>query len=180
MSRGEKLTYEAADRMTAELFSSSGAAEATRQFNQALIEEFRENGGVVRGEIADGGMQYLLLTLIRKSNGRQRTVPLTYVSAGDRLFVVASKGGHDQSPLWYHSILANPEVTVEVGRERFGAIASVLAGDERDEVFSLCVEKQPLFGEYQAKTERTIPVVELVPADATARDALARAMPSSR
>jgi deazaflavin-dependent oxidoreductase (nitroreductase family) len=84
-----------------------------------------------------------------------------YTDDGNRLLVYASKGGAPTHPAWYHNLVANPRVTVEVGTERFEADATVITGEERDRLYDRHAAEFPGFAEYQAKTNRTIPVVAL-------------------
>ena len=83
------------------------------------------------------------------------------VPDGDRLLAVASKGGHPKHPEWYLNLLAHPEVTVEVGSEKFEATARILTGDERAQAFQRAVEVFPPYAGYQQKTTREIPVITL-------------------
>ena len=129
-------------------------------FNQQIIEEFRANAGKVSGYFANRTM--LLLRTIGAKSGAERVVPLVYFSDNDRIVIVASKGGAPTHPDWYHNLLAHPEVTVEVGTDTYQAIATPLADAARSEAFARVVEQVPGFGEYQEKTTRVIPVVELV------------------
>jgi deazaflavin-dependent oxidoreductase (nitroreductase family) len=85
-----------------------------------------------------------------------------YLEVDDHLYVFASKAGADTHPDWYRNLVANPEVRVELGTETFEAVASPLEGSERDRIYALQVERIPGFGEYQEKTTRVIPVVELI------------------
>ncbi len=78
--------------------------------NEGVIEEFRANGGKVKG-----WAPLILLTTTGAKTGQRRIIPLMYVSDGDRVLAIASKGGSPKHPLWYHNLLAHPEVTVEVG-----------------------------------------------------------------
>src|SRR3954463_16516817 len=87
------------------------------QFNQDLITEFRANKGVVTGVFANRPL--LLLTTIGAKSGQPRTMPLVYTTDGDRLVVIASKGGAPTNPDWYHNLVANPEATVELPGETF-------------------------------------------------------------
>jgi deazaflavin-dependent oxidoreductase (nitroreductase family) len=129
-------------------------------FNDAIIDEFRANGGRVGGPFADSRL--LLLTTTGARTGRPHTTPLGYLpDTGDRLLVVASAGGADRHPAWYHNIRANPLVTVEDGVFTYQAEATVLTGAERDRVFARIVEVAPGYADYQAKTTRVIPVVAL-------------------
>ena len=130
-----------------------------KDFNQQLIAEFRTNGGKVSGQFA--GMPLILLTTIGAKSGQPRTSPVAYMADGDRILIIASKGGAPTNPDWYHNLVINPLVTVEVGSERFEARATVPQGEERDRLFNKVVEQMPNFGEYQKNTTRTIPVVVL-------------------
>jgi deazaflavin-dependent oxidoreductase (nitroreductase family) len=77
------------------------------------------------------------------------------------MFVFASKAGAPTNPDWYHNLVAHPEVTVEAGAERFSARASVITGPERERIYAAHAADFPGFAEYQEKTDRIIPVVEL-------------------
>ena len=131
-------------------------------FNQQVIAEFRANGGRVGGSFADASL--LLLHTTGARTGAARVNPMVYLRDGERVFVFASRRGADTHPDWYFNLKANPDVRVEIGTEDLAARAVVLEGEERDRVFARQVELQPRFGEYQAKTARVIPVIELVPA----------------
>jgi deazaflavin-dependent oxidoreductase (nitroreductase family) len=128
-------------------------------FNQSLIDEYRANGGRVTGQFA--GAPLLLLTTMGAKSGQPRTAPLAYTTDGDRLVVIASKGGAATHPDWYHNLVANPNVTVELGTETFPARASVPDGEERDRLFNQMAARRPRFGDYQRNTTRLIPVVVL-------------------
>ncbi|PSL00149.1 deazaflavin-dependent oxidoreductase (nitroreductase family) [Murinocardiopsis flavida] len=131
----------------------------TTSFNEPIIEEFRANAGQVGGPF--DGSDLLLLTTTGAKSGKENTAPLGYVTDGDRLLVVASAGGADHHPAWYHNLLAHPMVRVELGTETFEAIAVPAEGSRRDQLFEQVVRVAPGYADYQAGTERTIPVVEL-------------------
>lgn len=124
--------------------------------NKGVIEEFRANGGRVKG-----WGPLILLTTTGARTGQPRIAPLMQVTDGDRLLAVASKGGAPKHPDWYLNLLAHPEVTVEIGNEKFTATARVLTGDERERAFKRAVEVYPRYGLYQEKTAREIPVIAL-------------------
>ncbi|MEV2277950.1 nitroreductase/quinone reductase family protein [Nocardiopsis sp. NPDC049922] len=127
--------------------------------NVPVIEEFRANGGRVGGMFEGGDL--LLLTSVGARSGREHTTPLGFVRVGDRLYVVASAAGADRHPDWYHNVLAHPMVRVELGTEEFGVVAVPLEGEERDRAFAEIVARVPGYGDYQARTDRVIPVVAL-------------------
>jgi deazaflavin-dependent oxidoreductase (nitroreductase family) len=126
-------------------------------FNQNIIAEFRANAGKVGGPFA--GRPMLLLTTTGAKSGQPRTSPLVYTTDRDRLVVIASKGGAPTNPAWYHNLLANPEVTLEVGTERFPARATVETGPERERLFAAQAALMPGFADYQRKTTRQLPVI---------------------
>jgi deazaflavin-dependent oxidoreductase (nitroreductase family) len=129
------------------------------EFNANVIAEFRAHDGTVGG-MFDGAPMVLLTTVGAKS-GRQRTTPLVYLPDGERWVIFASMGGAPQHPAWYHNVVANPNVIVEVGDQRYEATARVATGDEHDRLYALQAERMPVFADYQAKTERVIPVIVL-------------------
>ena len=138
--------------------------DAVNKMNVGLIEEFRANGGQLTGAFA--GRPIVLLTIKGRTTGKERTTPLVYLPVagpnGDRIFVFASKGGAPDDPDWYKNLVANPDVTVEVGEESYAARAEVITGPERDELFERQMQEAEQFRTYQTNTTRVIPVVELV------------------
>lgn len=131
------------------------------EFNASIIDEFRANAGKVGGTFE--GATMLLLTTTGAKSGKRRTSPLVYLEVDGRLLIFASYGGAPTNPAWYHNVLANPVVTVELGDRQFEAKARVVTGEERDELYARQVEVMPGFGDYEANTSRVIPVVELEP-----------------
>jgi deazaflavin-dependent oxidoreductase (nitroreductase family) len=127
------------------------------EHNRKVIEEFRAK----KGKVGRGNTPHLLLTTTGAKSGLTRINPLNYSTDGDRYIVMASKGGSATHPDWYHNLVAQPEVTVEVGSERFAARASVAEGEERARLFDQHAAKMPYFAGFQRKTRRQIPVVVL-------------------
>ena len=130
-----------------------------KEFNRQLIEEFRTNGGKVTGQFA--GRPLLLLTSTGAKSGRAYTTPLVYTKDGERLVIIASKGGAPTNPDWYHNLVAHPMATIELPSERFQAKAVVTAGAERDRLFNQQAAQMPNFAEYQRNTTRKISVIVL-------------------
>ncbi|MEO3837180.1 nitroreductase family deazaflavin-dependent oxidoreductase [Nonomuraea sp. B10E8] len=133
-----------------------------QDFNQQVIDEFRANEGRVGGMFE--GAPLLLLTTTGAKSGKQSTTPLMYLPDGDRHVVIASAGGADKHPAWYHNLRATPKATIEVGVDTFEARAVAVEGEERDRLYARMVAQAPQFAEYEAKTTRRIPVVVLEPA----------------
>jgi deazaflavin-dependent oxidoreductase (nitroreductase family) len=137
----------------------SYATDEYKSFNENLIEEFRANSGKVGGQFA--GAPLLLLTTRGVKSGQPRVAPLAYTKDGDRLVIIASKGGAPTHPDWFHNIRANPEVTVELGTESFPARAAIQGGAERQRLFEQMAAQMPGFADYQKNTTRQLPVIVL-------------------
>jgi deazaflavin-dependent oxidoreductase (nitroreductase family) len=130
-------------------------------FNQQVIEEFRDNAGVVGGMFE--GMPLLLLHDQGAKSGKPYVHPLVYHGEGGRYFIFASKAGAPENPAWYHNLKAHPDAQIEVGTETVDVTATELTGEERDRVFRAQMERAPQFADYEKKTARTIPVIALIP-----------------
>lgn len=127
--------------------------------NRKVIEEFRTNGGKAGGMFE--GAPLILVRHVGARSGKEYVSPLVYLAVDRRIFIFASKGGADENPAWYHNLIANPKTTVELGTETFDVVAKEITGAERDEIYAKQVEAAPQFGDYQSKTTRLIPVIEL-------------------
>ncbi len=106
--------------------------------------------------------EHLILVYVRgRSSGVVRRVPLVSVADGDDLIIIASKGGAPEHPAWYLNLRADPRVWVRNKADVFEATAITLDGVERQEAFDAMVDVMPFFADYQAGTERVLPVVRL-------------------
>jgi len=132
------------------------------EWNQAIVEEFRANGGNVGGRFTDKTL--LLLHTIGRNSGEERINPLAYVRDGDRFVIVSSKGGADVHPDWYYNLIANPNVTIEVGTDSFQVHAKEAQEPERTRLYEKMVEMMSAFADYRQKTSRIIPVFILTKA----------------
>jgi F420H(2)-dependent quinone reductase len=104
----------------------------------------------------------LLLDHVGAKSGKARTTPLLYLSAGDDVAIIASKGGYPRNPAWFHNLMANPDTTVQIGGERRAVHARVAGSEERAGIWQKAVRVWPAFREYQARSKgREIPVVVL-------------------
>ena len=140
-------------------------SQQLHDWNTRNINEFRANAGKVGGPFE--GMPVLLLTHTGAKSGTRRTNPLVYLpeaelgTAGERMYIFASKGGAATNPDWYHNLLAHPVATVEAGTETFEVEAAPVTGEERDRIYARQAELNPSFGQYQQRTNRKIPVIAL-------------------
>jgi deazaflavin-dependent oxidoreductase (nitroreductase family) len=130
-------------------------------YNAPIIEEFRTNDGIVGGPFE--GATMLLLHTRGARTGRPRVNPLVYLPDGDRYVVFGSKGGAPTNPDWYHNLIANPDVTIEVGTSTVPVRAREIIGPERDELYARQVERRASFADYPKRTTRLIPAIALEP-----------------
>ncbi len=129
-----------------------------KDWNQGIIEEFRKNGG----RVASFGSQPLLLLHHRGAKtGIERVNPLAYQELNDGYAVFASKGAAPTNPDWYHNLIANPDVTIEVGDETVAVRARVAKAEEHERIWEEQKRRNPGFADYERKTSRIIPVVIL-------------------
>jgi deazaflavin-dependent oxidoreductase (nitroreductase family) len=131
---------------------------AVKDWNQEVIEEFRKNGGRVASFRT---VPLLLLHHRGARTGTERVNPLAYQELDGRYAVFASRGGAPRNPDWYHNLIANPDVTIEVGDETVDARARVAQGEERERIWEEQKRRTPGFADYERKTSRVIPVVIL-------------------
>ena len=138
------------------LISDTGALN---DFNTAIVEEFRANGGKVGGPF-EGGTLLLLHTTGAKS-GKTRLSPLAYLPIDGKMLIVGSYAGAPKHPAWVHNLRATPKAHIEVGTEAYDVDVRELPDDERDETYPKITAVAPVFAEYQANTTRAIPLFEL-------------------
>jgi deazaflavin-dependent oxidoreductase (nitroreductase family) len=130
-----------------------------KDFNTAVIDEFRANEGKVGGGFA--GAPMLLLHHKGAKSGIERVNPMVYQAVGDDYAVFASKAGQPTNPDWYHNLVAHPDTSIEVGAETIPVTARVAEGDERERIWSKQKIDMPGFADYEQKTTRQIPVIVL-------------------
>jgi deazaflavin-dependent oxidoreductase (nitroreductase family) len=147
-------------------------SDLTRRIIKAMATAnvwlYRRTGGRVGGtwRIGAGFRDPVPICLLEhrgRRTGRLRTTPLVYLEDGDRIVVVASQAGRPEHPMWYLNLLADPDVTVQVGRRRRSMRARVVEGDERSALWRRLVDLYADYDSYQSWTDRVIPVVVLEP-----------------
>jgi deazaflavin-dependent oxidoreductase (nitroreductase family) len=137
-----------------------------QDFNRAMIQDVRAHGGkATSGPFM--GRDLLILTTKGAKTGEKRETPLVVSRDGDHYVIVASKGGAPTNPNWYHNLLAHPEVTVEIGGQKFKAHARVAGDDDYERLYQNHAKNMPSFNDYRKKTTRKIPVVILEKLDFT-------------
>jgi F420H(2)-dependent quinone reductase len=123
---------------------------------------YRATHGII-GQRFPGLPPILLLDHVGARSGVKRTTPLAYVSDGDDVILIASKGGYPRNPAWFHNLMANPDTQVQVGSSRRQVHARVADPAERKRLWPEVVKAYGGYDEYQRRTEREIPLVILEP-----------------
>jgi deazaflavin-dependent oxidoreductase (nitroreductase family) len=145
--------------------STGGNRPSYAGFNEGLMADLRAHGGkATSGPFV--GRPVLIVTSVGARSGQRRETPLVYSRDRDGYVIVASKGGAPTNPSWYHNLVANPAVTVEVLGQAFPATARVTEGDERQRLFRAHADQNPSFYEYEKRTTRVLPVIVLDPVPA--------------
>jgi F420H(2)-dependent quinone reductase len=121
---------------------------------------YRATGGRIGGNLP-GVPPMLLLDHVGARSGRKRTTPLVYMPHREGYVIVAAKGGHPRDPAWVHNLRAHPETEVQIGSRRISVGAREAKGEERRLLWPRAIEHNPLWGNYQQRTERTIPLFVL-------------------
>lgn len=142
------------------LWAVSDSMSSYGDFNRNLVAHLRANHGKAPAGPFEG-RELLILTTKGAKSGELRSTPLVYTRDGDRYVIVASKGGAPTNPHWFHNLRAHPDVTVEVGDEKFQAHARVIDDEEYERLYHHHATINPGFHEYRAKTTRKIPVIVL-------------------
>lgn len=131
-------------------------------FTKLHVAAYKATGGRVGRKFIKGAPVCLVDHVGRKS-GRHRTTPLIYIRDDDDVVLVASKGGYPSHPAWWINLRANPETVVQVDSESWPVRAREATDEERARLWPRLTEVYPPYDDYQAKTERRIPVILLEP-----------------
>ena len=131
-------------------------------FDRRTVEEFRATGGRPGGMLAETPL--VLIHHIGARSGAEHITPLAYsAQGGDCIAIAASNGGSPRHPAWYHNLKATPAVTVELGAERYPAVAEEQVGPARAGLWSKLVAEFPDLAEFATRTDRSIPLFLLRP-----------------
>ena len=123
---------------------------------------YRISGGRLGGTWIRGAPVMLLTTVGRKS-GARRTTPLLYLRDGKDVLIVGSQGGMSKNPHWVSNLEANPDCEIEIGTVRTPMRARRVSDEEKARVWPKLTAMYRDFDDYQARTERNIPVIRLAP-----------------
>lgn len=124
------------------------------------VDLYERTGGKEGSTLRDSGIPVIIVTMKGNKSGAVRKIALMRVEHDGEYALVASMGGAPKHPVWYHNLKADPEqVTVQDGPEPFAVSVREIDGDDRAEWWERAVAVYPPYAEYQAKTERRIPVL---------------------
>ena len=123
---------------------------------------YRLTGGAIGSKMS--GVPCLLLTTTGRKSGAQRTTPLMYVQTDQGYALIASYAGSDKHPAWYLNLTANPQVEIQVKAKRMTAKAeTVPEGNHYNDIWQRAADMYSDYDLYKERTERKIPVVEIIP-----------------
>ena len=132
------------------------------EFVANQVAQYEASGGKEGGTLQ--GKPVIILTTTGAKTGKVRKTPLMRVEKDGAYAVVASMGGAPKHPVWYHNIVASPSVKLQDGPTTFEMTAREVQGDEKAEWWKAAAEAWPAYDDYQARTDREIPVFVLEPA----------------
>lgn len=161
--------------MSSDKIEMTEVERATLEFVAQHKKTYLSSGGR-EGHILDyrhlGGHRFttcLLIETVGRKSGERRVTPLIYGDTGGEVVIVASKGGADVHPAWYLNITAATEATIQIGGQAFRATWREPAGEERAAIWQFMTGVYPPYRDYQAATEREIPIVCFAPGDEVER-----------
>ena len=136
-------------------------APSPRDYVRDTVEKYEASGGTEANTL--NGRPIIILTTVGAKTGKIRKTPLMRVEHDGSYAVVASMGGAPKHPVWYHNLVANPEVELQDGATRKRYLAHEATGEEKAEWWARATETWPDYDTYQTKTDREIPLFVLTP-----------------
>jgi deazaflavin-dependent oxidoreductase (nitroreductase family) len=131
---------------------------------QLDVAVYRVTGGRLRNSMNGGKAPVLLLDHVGRKSQKKRTTPLLYLADGDKLVIVASRGGSHATPAWWLNLQANPATSVQVRSDRRRVVAREATDEEHERYWPQLTAMYPDYDVYQSRTDRPIPVIVLSPA----------------
>lgn len=139
-------------------WNSAEYEESTWDWVSEQVTEYESSGGKNAATLGDTEMPIIVMWTIGHKTGKLRKVPLMKVEHDGEYGIIASKGGRPENPGWYHNLVADPHIRIQDGPEPQEFTLRLLSGDERATWWERGVVAYPPYAEYQAKTDRVIPV----------------------
>ena len=146
------------------LKDATGSLARIRGDAKADVQRYLDNpDGWSTGKGSPSGLPTLLLTVLGRKSGEQRTTPLVFLQDGERMVVVGSLAGYDQHPAWYRNVSPNPNCWVQLDRKKMPAVARDARPEEREALWPKLDMVFPAWGFFQKQTDRPFPIVILTP-----------------
>ena len=146
------------------LKDATGSLARIRGDAKADVQRYRDNpDGWSTGKGSPSGLPTLLLTVLGRKSGEQRTTPLVFLQDGEQMVVVGSLAGYDEHPAWYRNVSANPNCWVQLDRKKMTAVARDARPEEREALWPKLDMVFPAWGFFQKQTDRPFPIVILTP-----------------
>ena len=136
---------------------------STSEWVRNQVEEYEATDGEKSGTLPDTDYPIVVVTSVGAKSGHLRKNPVMRVERDGAYLAVASKGGAPDNPEWFHNFVAHPEVELQDGADRRRYRAELVTGEERADLWELCVQTWGTYAEYQQKTDREIPLFKLTP-----------------
>lgn len=138
---------------------------SSAQWVRDQVELYESSGGTQGTTLRDRGLPVVLVTSVGARSGKLRKTPLMRVEHAGSYALVASQGGAPSHPVWYHNLVAHPEVDIQDGPAKGSYRVRELSGDEKALWWERAVAAFPDYADYQRRTEREIPVFVAEPVD---------------
>ena len=146
------------------LKDATGSLARIRGDAKADVQRYLDNpDGWSTGKGSPSGLPTLLLTVLGRKSGEQRTTPLVFLQDGEQMVVVGSLAGYVEHPAWYRNVSANPNCWVQLDRKKMTAVARDARPEEREALWPKLDMVFPAWGFFQKQTDRPFPIVILTP-----------------
>jgi deazaflavin-dependent oxidoreductase (nitroreductase family) len=122
---------------------------------------YRLTSGAIGGKMS--GLKVLLLTTTGRKTGQRRTTPLGYFEQEGNFIIIASNGGADTNPAWFHNLKSDPQVAIQIGDKQMAAQAEQAVPEKRKQLWAELVKIAPAYEQYTQRTKREIPMIILRP-----------------
>lgn len=133
-------------------------------YTKLNVAVFKISGGRLMSKGA-ANKPICLVTMTGRKTGKRREIPLMHVPHGEQKILVASLGGISKNPVWYYNLKSHPDITITVDGVTRAYRAREVRPEEKATLWPVLVEAYPPYDEYQARTDRNIPVFVCDPID---------------
>jgi deazaflavin-dependent oxidoreductase (nitroreductase family) len=142
-------------------------AQNTRKLGYFSVMANVMTGGRAYAGDANSPAGFVKLTTTGRKSGQPRTVRLLYIRDGSAYVLTASNGGKPRHPGWFFNLRSNPQVILDIRGTRVPAVAEVAGPEKRRELWARLLEIAPMYGGYEKRTQREIPMVLVRPVGAS-------------